>query len=101
MPMTVVVTRNASPRTRGFLASCMLEAAPGVYTSPRMNAGVGERVWAVVSDWTLGVEGASAVLLWQDSREPSGQGLLVVGEPARDLVEHEGFILSRRRPSEE
>ena len=28
--MTLVVTRNALERTRGFLASVMLEVAPGV-----------------------------------------------------------------------
>ena len=39
MPMTVVVTRNAPMRYRGFLASCMLEIGAGVYTSPRMNRG--------------------------------------------------------------
>ena len=30
MSMTVVVARNVSPRVRGFLASAMLELAPGV-----------------------------------------------------------------------
>jgi CRISPR-associated endoribonuclease Cas2 subtype I-E len=44
--MTVVVTRNVPDRYRGFLASCMLELAPGVYTSPHMNQSVRERVWA-------------------------------------------------------
>ncbi len=29
MPMTLVVTRNAPMRYRGFLASCMLELAAG------------------------------------------------------------------------
>ena len=33
MPMTVVVTRDVEPRYRGFLASAMLEIAPGVYVS--------------------------------------------------------------------
>ena len=49
--MTVVVTRDVAPRFRGFLASCMLEIGPGVYTAPRMNAGVRERVWAVMQEW--------------------------------------------------
>ena len=44
MPMTVLVTRNAPMRYRGFLASCMLELAAGVYTSPRMTRAVRERV---------------------------------------------------------
>ena len=32
--MTVVVTVSVEARYRGFLASVMLEIAPGVYTSP-------------------------------------------------------------------
>ena len=51
MPMTVVVTRNVAPRYRGFLASVMLEIAPGVYTSPRMSRAVRERVWEVLTGW--------------------------------------------------
>ena len=42
--MTVVVTRNVPGRYRGFLASCMLEVAPGVYTNPGMTRAVRERV---------------------------------------------------------
>lgn len=49
--MTVVVTRDVAPRIRGFLASCMIEIAPGVYTSPRLSTAVRERVWAVISDF--------------------------------------------------
>lgn len=49
--MTVVVTRNVAPLYRGFLASVMLEIAPGVYTSPAISKGVRERVWNVLSVW--------------------------------------------------
>ena len=49
--MTVVVTVNVEARYRGFLASAMLEIAPGVYTSPQMTNGIRERVWDVVSRW--------------------------------------------------
>ena len=38
MSMTVVVTRNVEGRYRGFLASVMLEVAPG-YTSPPILQG--------------------------------------------------------------
>ena len=41
--MTVVVTVNVEARYRGFLASVMLEIAPGVYTSPNMTRGIRER----------------------------------------------------------
>ena len=51
--MTVVVTVNVEARYRGFLASTMLEIAPGVYTSPRMTGGIRERVWDVLTRWHL------------------------------------------------
>ena len=44
--MTVVVTVNVESRYRGFLASVMLEIAPGVYTGPRMT-----RVCSHYEDW--------------------------------------------------
>ena len=46
--MTVIVTVNVEGRYRGFLASTMLEIAPGVYTSPDMTAGIRERIWEVL-----------------------------------------------------
>ena len=49
--MTVIVTVNVDARYRGFLASAMLEIAPGVYTAPRMTSGIRERVWDVLADW--------------------------------------------------
>ncbi|WP_460034964.1 type I-E CRISPR-associated endoribonuclease Cas2e [Methylothermus subterraneus] len=51
MSMTVVVTRNVSPRMRGFLASTMLELAPGVYSAPRLSPAVRARIWAVLEEW--------------------------------------------------
>ncbi len=46
--MTIVVTVNVEARYRGFLASAMLEIAPGVYTSPQMTQGIRERIWDVL-----------------------------------------------------
>lgn len=40
MAMTVIVVTALPDRFRGFLASCMLEIAPGVFTSPNMNKAV-------------------------------------------------------------
>ena len=48
MSMTVVVTRNVSPRIRGFLASSMLELAPGVYSATRLNTSVRDRMWTEI-----------------------------------------------------
>ena len=94
--MTVIVTRDVAPRIRGFLASCMLEIAPGVYTAPRLSARVRDRIWAVISDWFLGLGGRSIVMTWQDSRQPSGQSVRVLGTPPVELIDQEGVILSRR-----
>ena len=94
--MTVIVTRDVAPRIRGFLASCMIEIAPGVYTSPRLSTAVRERVWAVVTEWFEELGGRCIVMTWQDPRTPSGQMVRVIGEPPVELVDHDGVILSRR-----
>lgn len=94
--MTVVVTRDVAPRIRGFLASTMLEIGPGVYTAPRMNKAVRERVWRVIEEWFAALGGGSVIMTWREPRAPAGQGLRVLGEPVRDLVEVDGLILVRR-----
>ena len=94
--MTVIVTRDVAPRIRGFLASCMIEIAPGVYTSPRLSTPVRERVWAVIAEWFDELGGRCIVMTWQDPRAPSGQTVRVIGEPPVELVDHDGVILSRR-----
>ena len=90
----VIVTRDVADRFRGFLASCMLEIAPGVYTAPRMSAGVRERVWKVLEDWFSGLGGSSIVMTWRDVKEPCGQGLRTLGLPARTFVELEGGLIT-------
>ena len=95
--MTVVVTRNVPDRYRGFLASCMLEVAPGVYTSPRMTKGVRERIWQVCEEWGVSLPAEGGVLLtWRDKDEPSGQGLRTLGWARNDIVDHEGVWMVRR-----
>jgi CRISPR-associated protein Cas2 len=98
--MTVVVTRNVPDRYRGFLASCMLELAPGVYTSPYMNQSVRERVWAVCCEWAGVLPDDGGVLMtWQEKKEPSGQAVQVLGWPKKDLVEIDGMWLDRAESS--
>lgn len=99
--MTVIVTRNVPDRFRGFLTSCMLEVAPGVYTNPRMSEGVRERVWSVCEEWSdLLPPDGGLLLTWRDVRMPSGQGLLTIGFPKAEIVHMQGVWLSRR-PSDE
>lgn len=95
MPMTVVVTRDVADRFRGFLASSMLEIAPGVYTSPRMSAGVRERVWAVCEEWFDGLGGGTIVMTWRDDGESGGLGLRILGQPPREICDHEGMLMVR------
>lgn len=93
--MTIVVTTNVPARFRGFLASCMLEIAPGVYTSPAMTRGVRDRVWNVLNEWfdrfTSG--DASIVISWRDKNEPGGQAFEFLGVPPKSIVEHDGMYM--------
>jgi len=97
MSMTVVVARNVSPRVRGFLASAMLELAPGVYSAPRISPAVRERVWTVLSDWFHNERDASIIMIWQERDIPGGQAVRTLGSPPIDFVNVDGLILARRR----
>lgn len=89
--MTVVVTRDVPGRFRGFLASCMLEIGPGIYTAPVMNAAVRERVWTTLCDWFgTAPDNASVVMTWSDPKQPGGQGIQTLGAPPKQIVEYEG-----------
>lgn len=96
MSMTVAVTRNVSGRIRGFLASSMLELAPGVYSAPRLSPAVRERLWTVLSDWFIAEQDASIVLVWVDPGMPGGQNVRTLGLPPVELVELDGIVLTRR-----
>ena len=96
MPMTILVARNAPGRIRGFLASCACELAPGVYTVPRMSKAVRERVWSVLVNWSTHAPDCSVVMTWPDRSQPSGQGVLMLGTPACDLIVVDGVVLVRR-----
>lgn len=96
MPMTVIVTRQVPGRFRGFLASCMCEIAPGVYTAPRMSQGVRERVWTVLETWWMAYPDSSVLMTWEDATRVGGQNLRTLGLPRQDLEEHDGVFLARR-----
>lgn len=100
--MTVVVLRDVAPRFAGFLASCMLEIAPGVYTAPRMTAGVRDRVWSVLEEWFDTLGGGGVLMTWNDASTAAGQSIRTLGIPARVLVDVDGFVLTRsgRAPQE-
>ena len=96
MSMTVAVTRNVSGRIRGFLASSMLELAPGVYSAPRLSTAVRERIWAVLTDWFTAEHEASIIMVWVDPAMPGGQNVRTLGLPPIELVELDGIVLTRR-----
>ena len=96
MAMCVVVTRDVPARFRGFLASCMLEIAPGVYTQPDMSAAVRERVWTVLRQWWSYYAQGSVVMTWAAPASDERQQVLTLGEPAKELVEADGMYLVRR-----
>lgn len=96
MTLTVIVTRDVEDRYRGFLASVMLEIAPGVYTSPRLTVRTRDRVWRVLSDWHGELHGGSIVMTWRDREAAGGQSIRTLGLPPRTLVDHEGVLLVKR-----
>ena len=99
--MTLVVTRNALDRTRGFLSSVMLEVAPGVYVDPRMTAAVRQRVWEVMKDWFEGRPDEAVLMTWPDTRAAGGQRFLTLGSPRVELYEHDGMVLVRNELTKE
>ncbi|MEO1610228.1 MAG: type I-E CRISPR-associated endoribonuclease Cas2e [Pseudomonadota bacterium] len=96
MPLCIVVTRNVEMRYRGFLGSIMLEASPGVYVGPKLTKGVRERVWNVLEDWHSTLNNGSVVMIWRDALAPGGLRMRCLGEPPKDITEHEGALLVRR-----
>jgi CRISPR-associated protein Cas2 len=97
MPLCVVVTRDVDDRYRGFLGSVMLELAPGVYANPRMSAAVRQRVWAVMADWHVALSRGSIVMTWAEPKAAGALGLLVLGESPKEVVQHCGVWLARRK----
>lgn len=91
--MTVVVTVNVEARYRGFLASAMLEIAPGVYTGPLMTAGIRERVWDVLERWYAELGRGSIVMTWRDPAAVGEQRIRTLGHPQREIVEVDGVYL--------
>ena len=91
--MTVIVTVNVEARYRGFLASAMLEIAPGVYTSPNMTGGIRERIWAVLSEWYSQLGQGSIVMTWRDPAAVTEQEVRTLGESPKEIVDADGVYL--------
>ncbi|MDP2760153.1 MAG: type I-E CRISPR-associated endoribonuclease Cas2e [Sideroxyarcus sp.] len=96
MSLVVIVTRDVADRYRGFLSSTMLEIAPTVYISPRMNTGVRLRIWNVLTDWHESEPNGSIVMVWRDINKTGSVGIANLGSPPRELVEIDGLWLTKR-----
>ncbi len=95
MAMTVVITRDVSPRFRGFLGSCMLEIAPGVYTAPGMTVATRTRVRGVLEGWWRDDPRGQVIMTWQDAKAPAGQAFVFIGLPVKELADCDGLWLAR------
>jgi CRISPR-associated protein Cas2 len=52
-------------------------------------------VKSVLVGWFPDERDASLVLLWADGSLPAGQGVYVLGTPPYELLDYDGFIVSR------
>ena len=91
--MTVVVTVNVEARYRGFLASAMLEIAPGVYTSPNMTSGIRERIWDVLRRWYYELGQGAIVMTWRDPSGIGDQQVRALGEAPKEIVDADGVYI--------
>ncbi len=95
--MTVVVTRDVEARYRGFLASVMLEVAPGVYLAPHLSKAVRERIWSVIEDWYGLLNRGAVVMISRDGRFPGGLALRHVGDRPKEILDADGVLVVKRR----
>ena len=68
----------------------------GSTPQPDMSAAVRERAWTVLSDWWGYYGQGSVVMTWAAPNTPERQGVLVLGESSKDMVEYDGLYLVRR-----
>ncbi|MCX7622364.1 MAG: type I-E CRISPR-associated endoribonuclease Cas2e [Thermomicrobium sp.] len=88
--MIVLILERTAPSLRGELTRWLLEPRAGVFVG-RVSARVRDRLWEkVCRSPSVG----AAILLYTTNTE-QGFALCVYGDPARELVEHEGLWLIR------
>ena len=98
--MTVIISRDVELRYRGFVASVMIEIAPGVYISPSLSSGARLRVWDILRTWHNELSNGSITMIWKDSSQDQGIGLKQIGIPPKDIYEHEGYYLVRKNDTD-
>lgn len=96
MALTVLITRDVEDRYRGFLASAMLEVAPGVYASPSLSARARDQIWDVLSRWYTQLGRGSITLLYPDRQADGGMVVRSLGNPPRQPIRLDGVLLIMR-----
>lgn len=96
MSLTMIVTRDVEARYRGFLTSIMLEVSPGVYVSPRLNKGVRDRVWTVLSDWHMTLGRGSVTMVVRNRAAVGEMEIKTLGTPPKTVVDADGVLLVKR-----
>lgn len=96
MSLTVLITRDVEDRYRGFLASTMLEASPGVYLSKSLTPRARDKVWRVVTEWHAALGNGSLTLLYPDSASDGGIAVRTLGTPPRQPMSIDGALLMHR-----
>lgn len=101
MPTTIVVTRDVEQRYRGFLASVMLEVAPGVYVGPDISKAVRERIWAVLTKWFNYLGRGAITMVHSDTSAPGGLRIYQLGDPPKEIWDADGVLLVRHGSTDE
>lgn len=96
MALTVLITRDVADRYRGFLASAMLEVAPGVYVSPSLSKHARLKIWDVVSAWYAQLGGGSITLIFPDRQADGGLSVQSLGVPTHQPIRLDGILLTHR-----
>ena len=96
MSFTIIVTRDVQLRYRGFLASIMLEIAPGTYVSPRLSPKARDVVWDTVSGWHQILKRGSITMVWRDTSAIGNVSLKILGDTRNELINIDDIILTRR-----
>lgn len=99
MSFTVIITRDVQPRFRGFLASAMLEIAPGVYVSPRLNVKVRERVWETIEKWFYTLQRGSIVMVTRNTSSIGKMDVKILGDTQKEIINFEHLLLTRKNKS--
>lgn len=92
--LTVVVTRDVEDRYRGFLASAMLEVAPGVYVSPHLTPRAREKIWDVLADWHARLGRGGITMIHPERQADGGLRVRNLGHSPRSLVAIDGALLT-------